>query len=121
MSVNQEVSKDGKKVQISITGRFDYKISQAFRDSYRRIPGQDCISYHVDLSEAVYMDSSALGMLLLLREHAKCRGGSVCIERPSKQIDNILKVANFEQLFTINYTCHIASVAGEGEGAGAEY
>ncbi len=117
MSVSQEVSKDGKEVHISITGRFDYKVSQAFRDSYRRIPGQDCVSYHVDLSDAVYMDSSALGMLLLLREHAKCRGGSVFIERPSKQIDNILKVANFEQLFTINYTCPITPLSGERAGA----
>ena len=118
MSVSQEVSKDGKKVQISITGRFDYKVSQAFRDSYRRLPGQDSVSYYVDLSEAVYMDSSALGMLLLLREHAKSRGGSVFIERPSKQIDNILKVANFEQLFTINYTCPISQVTGERAGVG---
>jgi anti-anti-sigma factor len=116
MSVSQEVSSDGKKVQINITGRFDYKLSQAFRDSYRRVPGQDCVSYYVDLSDASYMDSSALGMLLLLREHAKCRGGSVFIERPSKQIDNILKVANFEQLFTINYTHPIAADLGNATG-----
>ena len=103
MSVNQEVSSDGKKVHINISGRFDYKLSQEFRDSYRRVLGQDSVSYYVDLSDASYMDSSALGMLLLLREHAKCRGGSVFLERPSEQIDNILKVANFEQLFTINY------------------
>ncbi len=109
MSVSQEVSKDGKKVHINISGRFDYKVSQEFRDSYRRVPGQDSVSYYVNLSDAVYMDSSALGMLLLLREHAKCRGGAVYIERPSKQIDNILKVANFEQLFTINYTCPTGS------------
>ena len=103
MSVNQEVSNDGKKVNINISGRFDYKVSQEFRDSYRQVPGQDDVSYHVDLSDATYMDSSALGMLLLLREHAKCHGGSVFIDQPSKQIDNILKIANFEQLFTINY------------------
>lgn len=117
MSVNQELSKDGKKVHISITGRFDYKVSQAFRDSYRRIPGQDGISYYVDLSDADYMDSSALGMLLLLREHAKSRGGLVYIERPSKQIDSILKVANFEQLFTINYTCQVTPYAEKSAGA----
>lgn len=103
MSVSQHVSNDGKKVNINISGRFDYKVSQEFRDSYRQMPGQDDVSYYVDLSEATYMDSSALGMLLLLREHAKCRGGSVFIDQPSKQIDSILKVANFEQLFTINY------------------
>ncbi len=103
MSVNQEVSNGGKKVNINISGRFDYKVSQEFRDSYRQVPGQDDVAYHVDLSDATYMDSSALGMLLLLREHAKCHGGSVFIDQPSKQIDSILKVANFEQLFTINY------------------
>jgi len=103
MSVSQEVSMDGKKVSINISGRFDYKVSQDFRDSYRHVPGQDGVSYHIDLSDADYMDSSALGMLLLLREHAKCHEGAVFLECPSKQIDSILKVANFEQLFTINY------------------
>lgn len=104
MSVTQLVSTDGKKVSITINGRFDYKVSQDFRDSYRHVPGKEGVSYYIDLSNADYMDSSALGMLLLLREHAKCHEGSVYIERPSKQIDNILKVANFEQLFIINYS-----------------
>jgi anti-anti-sigma factor len=104
MSVSQEVSNDGKKVLITISGRFDYKVSQEFRDTYRQIPGQEGVAYYVNLSEAIYMDSSALGMLLLLREHAKCRGGSVFIDRPGEQVDSILKMANFEQLFTINYT-----------------
>lgn len=117
MSVNQEVSNDGKKVNINITDRFDYKLSQEFRDSYRKTPGQNGVSYYVDLSAASYMDSSALGMLLLLREHAKCHGGTVYIERPSKQIENILKVANFEQLFTINYTFPVVASVNENKGA----
>jgi len=117
MSVSQEVSNDGKKVQINITGRFDYKVSQEFRDTYRQVPGQEGVAYYVNLSDANYMDSSALGMLLLLREHAKCRGGVVFIERPSEQVDNILKVANFEQLFTINYTSPVSVEAGVGAGA----
>ncbi len=116
MSVRREVLDDGKKVQINISGRFDYKLSQEFRDTYRQIPGQEGVAYYVNLSEADYMDSSALGMLLLLREHAKCRGGAVYIERPSEQIDNILKVANFEQLFTINYTATPGASAGAGAG-----
>lgn len=117
MPVNQEISNDGKQVTISIMDRFDYKLSQEFRNCYRKIPGQKGVSYHVDLSAANYMDSSALGMLLLLREHAKCHGGIVYIERPSKQIENILKVANFEQLFTINYTFQDIASANQSSGA----
>ena len=60
------------------------------------------VTFHVDLRNTHYIDSSALGMMLLLREYAKCRGGSVIIDSPSEQIDKLLKVANFEQLFVIN-------------------
>ena len=104
MSVNQNVSFDGKRVQINIKGRFDYRVSKDFRDAYSHIPGRNGITYHVDLSDVDFMDSSALGMLLLLREHAKCRGGVVIIEHPSESIDKVLRVANFEQLFDIDYT-----------------
>ncbi len=119
MSVNQEMSSDGKKIHINISGRFDYKVSQEFRDTYRQVPGQEGVAYYVNLSDASYMDSSALGMLLLLREHAKCRGGAVFIERPSEQVDSILKVANFEQLFTINYSNPVSIDAEAGMNAGA--
>jgi len=121
MSVSQEMSSDGKKIHINISGRFDYKVSQEFRDTYRQVPGQEGVAYYVNLSDASYMDSSALGMLLLLREHAKCRGGTVFIERPSEQVDSILKVANFEQLFTINYSSSVSidTEAGMNAGVGA--
>lgn len=111
MSVKQEILNDGMNINISITGRFDYKVSQDFRNSYRKIPSYQEITYYIDLSDANYMDSSALGMLLLLREHAKSYNGTVVIDRPSIEINNILKVANFEQLFTINYTRPVNQVA----------
>jgi len=102
MSVSQRISEDGKKVQISVKGQFNYKVSEKFRAAYRHLPELKGVAYYINLSDASYMDSAALGMLLMLREHAKCRGGAVIIEQPSAQINKILKVANFEQLFTIN-------------------
>ncbi len=102
MSVDQKISNDGMVVQINVKGRFDYRLSQQFRQAYSQIPDNDGITFNVDLSNASYIDSSALGMMLLLREYAKCRGGSVVIQSPADQVDKILKVANFEQLFIIN-------------------
>ncbi len=102
MSVTQQILDKGKKIQINISGRFDYESSQAFRDAYRHLSYIEGVNFHIDLSDASYMDSSALGMLLLLREHAKSNGGVVFIERPGEDIEKILKVANFEQLFNIN-------------------
>jgi anti-anti-sigma factor len=102
VSVIQEISHDGMTVQININGRFDFRLSQQFRNAYRKIPDHEGVTFHVDLRNTHYIDSSALGMMLLLREYAKCRGGSVIIDSPSEQIDKLLKVANFEQLFVIN-------------------
>jgi anti-anti-sigma factor len=104
MSVYQNVSLNGNRVQIDIRGRFDYKVSKDFRDAYRHIPGRAGITYQVDLRDVDYMDSSALGMLLLLREHAISRSGVVIIQYPNETIDKILRVANFEQLFEIEYS-----------------
>ena len=102
MSIRQQVLDEGKTVQIMIDGRFDFEDSQAFRDAYQGVSDKKGVEYCVDLSGANYMDSSALGMLLLLREHAKSQGGTVILEKPAEKIDKILRVANFEQLFTIN-------------------
>lgn len=101
MPVSQSVAPDGKKVEINVSGRFDYVVYQDFRDAYRNLPGPG-VAYHVDLSDAEYMDSSALGMLLLLREHAGGDAGTVVLDHPSEQISKVLKLVNFEKLFTIN-------------------
>ncbi len=103
MSVTSSISSDGKRIDIKITGRFNYTLSQAFRDAYRGVSTADDVRYHVDLSETEYMDSAALGMLLLLREYAKAHGAPVVIERPSEQAELILKGANFEQLFRFRH------------------
>ena len=98
----QEISSDGRVVQIYVEGRFDYKLSQQFRDAYRKVPDFYGITFQIDLSSASSIDSSALGMMLLLREYAADKGSSVIISSPSDQVDQLLKVANFEQLFIIS-------------------
>lgn len=103
MSISHKMSHDGKKVDIAVNGRFDYKLSQAFRDTYRNLPSNENTCYHIDLSKTEFMDSAALGMLLLLREFAKCHGGNVIIEHPASEVESTLKIANFDQLFTINF------------------
>ena len=101
MSVTQQVSRDGMVVHISVRGRFDYRLSRQFRDAYRRTPDNNGMTFNIDLSSADYIDSSGLGMMLLLRDYAECRGCSVIIQSPTEQVDKLLKVASFEQLFVI--------------------
>ncbi|MBL1274188.1 MAG: STAS domain-containing protein [Oceanospirillales bacterium] len=100
MPIQTRRSRDGQTQIIKIEGRFDFSTHQAFRDAYEH-GGKDVCGYVVDLSEATYLDSSALGMLLLLRDHAGGDNARIVIENCNNDVRKILTISNFEQLFTI--------------------
>jgi anti-anti-sigma factor len=101
MSVESEVSLDGKKLTIAIKGRFDFGSHQTFRDAYERFYKVPQI-YVVDLKDTTYMDSSALGMLLLLRDHAGGDSSEVQVVNSNSDVRKILAISNFDKLFDIS-------------------
>ena len=100
MPIDTRRSDDGQTLTIRVEGRFDFSTHQAFRDAYEHSNGTTC-RYVVDLSETTYLDSSALGMLLLLRDHAGGDSASISIENCNNDVRRILAISNFEQLFSI--------------------
>ncbi len=100
MSITSTVSNNGNKVTIAVSGKFDFQLYDDFRSAYVDTQGVG-VEYVVDLSGADYLDSSALGMLLLLREHAGGEGARIRIVNASSEVRKILDVANFGKLFDI--------------------
>jgi len=100
MSINSTVSEGGNAVTIAVSGKFDFQLYDEFRSSYVDTQGAG-MQYTVDLSGTDYLDSSALGMLLLLREHAGGEGSRIEIANASPDVKKILDVANFGKLFEI--------------------
>lgn len=100
MPIQTRRSDDGKTLIIRIEGRFDFSTHQSFRDAYEH--GDPAIrSFVVDLSQTTYLDSSALGMLLLLRDYAGGDNARISIENCNSDVRRILSISNFEQLFAI--------------------
>ena len=100
MSVVTDVSPDGKKLTISIEGRFDFGRHQEFRESYEKLEKKPD-SVVVDLRKATYLDSSALGMLLLLRDHAGGDSSDIRVVNSNSDVRKILAISNFDKLFDI--------------------
>ncbi|PCI63493.1 MAG: anti-anti-sigma factor [Gammaproteobacteria bacterium] len=100
MSINQLISEDNKQVTISIDNNFDFSLHQHFRDSYSSCDLKNT-TFFLNLSKTEYMDSSALGMILLLKDHADNIGGKVIIQKPNKSVNKILEIAQFHRLVTI--------------------
>lgn len=55
----------------------------------------------LDLARVQYLDSSALGMLLILRDKAEERGKRVILSGARGTVRQVLEIANFAKLFTL--------------------
>ena len=100
MTVSRKLSSENKQLIISIDDRFDFSLHQQFRDSYTSITEPN-LTFTLDLSETEYMDSSALGMILLLKDHVDLYSGKLIISSPSDTVKKILEIAQFQRLMTI--------------------
>ncbi len=100
MAIKSAVSDNGSTLTISIDGRFDASALDDFRRSYED-NSSSVDNYCIDLGETVHLDSSALGMLLVLRDHAGGDKSKITIANCSPEVKKIFSISSFEQLFTI--------------------
>jgi len=99
MSISTSVN--GTDVVIKVTGNFDISCYDDFNNSIMSNVSSAKL-FTVDLGATTYMDSSALGMLLLLREKTSATEAEVVFTNVSEDVMKILQVAKFDQLFQIN-------------------
>jgi len=101
MPVTSELSNNGETITIKVNGRFDFAVQNEFRDCYYNINNAEGSKFIIDMGGANYMDSSALGMLLMMREYLGGNSADISITNTSADIKNILTVANFQSLFAM--------------------
>ncbi|GLX76820.1 anti-anti-sigma regulatory factor [Thalassotalea insulae] len=90
----------GNNVTIAIEDRFDFSLHQQFREAYIHRTEQG-VNVILDLSKTSYMDSSALGMILLLKDHIEQLSGTLKLVNPSDAVYKVLEIAQFQRLMTI--------------------
>lgn len=100
MPVSVHKSSDGKIITVKTGDKFDYSSHSEFRASYGN-EKDNGTSYVIDMRNTSYMDSSALGMLLLLREHVGNDRNKISIINCNEEIRNIFEISNFHRLFEI--------------------
>lgn len=98
MAIGYEFDKG--TLTIKLAGRLDFAMYQAFSDAYSSQEPDHVSHYILDMSALSYLDSSALGMLLLLKDHAT-NTAKISIINCSKDVSKIFEIANFNQLFDI--------------------
>ena len=100
MGIRSSVS--GSAATITLVGRFDFSLHGDFRETYDLLlVDSEIDAVAVNLAGVEYIDSSALGMLLMLRERAQETGKSLTLCKPSSHVSHLLEIVSFSKLFTI--------------------
>lgn len=85
---------------VRLPSRFDYSYHRQFGDQYTPlIDSAVCKEIVLDFSQVEYLDSSALGMMVLLQKKASGHAIKVKIKGARGATDEILKMANMQKIF----------------------
>jgi anti-anti-sigma factor len=101
MSLEKELSADGKSMTIKMDEKFDFGKVQDFRMAYNT-DNENVTSITIDLSKTEYMDSSALGMLLNMQKSSSPKVTTYKIINCRPQVAKILKISRFDKKFNIS-------------------
>lgn len=94
------------EIVIKIYNTFDFRVQKSFFDVFKH---QKYASYIIDLTEATYIDSTALGMLLVLYRMVHKDGSTIRIIGCCDAIMRILHIAHFHRFFEIEGISDMAS------------
>ncbi|MBF0100825.1 MAG: STAS domain-containing protein [Desulfobacterales bacterium] len=100
MSIETNLSPDGTFVTLVIPTRFDISLYKTFGESYQPYIGK-VLHFNIDLSQTNYIDSSALGMLLMLRERAGGEKATIVLQQANSTIREAFKITHMGTLFRI--------------------
>ena len=100
--MNIKVATGGSNATIFLNGQFDFNAHAEFKDAYTKLmQDQQVKTIEINMAGVEYIDSSALGMLLMLRHRAVEADKTVSLSKPSTIASQVLEMAKFDRMFTI--------------------
>jgi len=100
--MNVNVNHQNGQARLELRGRFDFTSHREFKQAYEAaFAASGVAEVVVDMRDVDYLDSSALGMLLLLRDKGKSLAKPVSLSNCAGTVRDVLRVANFDKLFNL--------------------
>jgi anti-anti-sigma factor len=97
------VTIEGGTAVLALEGQFTFDGHREFKEAaYPLIDNPAIKQITLDMAQVTFMDSSSLGILLLLKEKAEPKGKQITLRNPNPTVLRILEVVHFGQLFQIH-------------------
>lgn len=99
--MNISTSVKGTELHIAFSGSFTFGDNPQFRTMLREAQELKPSLIIIDMAAVDFIDSAALGMLLLLRDTVTSTGTLLELHNPQGQIKKMFDLSKFAELFTI--------------------
>jgi anti-anti-sigma factor len=97
-----DVHINNNKAVVKLHGRFDFSAHREFRESCNScLVAAQVREIQLDMGGVEYLDSSALGMLLMLKERADATARRIVLSDCRGTVKQVLEIANFGRIFSI--------------------
>lgn len=99
--MNYEIQDMGQHSEIRLKGRLTFDGNQTFREIYVAVDSVPARAVTLDLGGVDFIDSAGLGMVLMLRDCAHAKGGSLSLRNPAGQVRRLLDICHIQDLLPI--------------------
>lgn len=97
--MQSKIQKSGDAVDLLLEGRFTFTDHESFRRLIDELGGMAPHQCTIDLSAVSYLDSAAVGMLLLMRE--RLDRSKIVLKGGSSSVKELIRIAKLGTLFDI--------------------
>jgi anti-anti-sigma factor len=91
----------GDEIEISLQGKFTFADNAAFASVLEGISNRRYKSVIINLEGVEFIDSAALGILLLARDRCDSNSVGIVLKNPTGHVKQMLKVSKFHEMFNI--------------------
>lgn len=99
MNITKQKSDNGKVVTFCLPEKFTFQLRAEFREFYEAEKESKILV--LDMNKTQYMDSSALGMMLQLKEFADSCRSTVSVINATNDVLKVLHITRFDKIFSI--------------------
>lgn len=99
--MDHRIEKTNHAHTVILRGHFTFADNQLFRQLMNQLIEQKPKKVVFDFEHVTYIDSAALGMLLLLKERLEESSIGLVLARPKDHVAKMFNISKFETLFAI--------------------
>jgi len=96
-----DTSTKGDAVLVTLAGRFEFGTRQDYKQVIAQIVQDGYLRLVLDLEQVTFLDSSALGLLLLTDQKFKLKQGTVGLVNPTGYVRQVLELANLPRVIPV--------------------